>query len=416
MKAWSSKTSWLRSDQNKNSSEDGTADTAAHSTSTSASDAEKENHVEELDDDLESTSSSGRWRDSSRGVPLRAVEEGESMVESAGGEPLTLILRWNRGEFVLQMNTAETVEDLHDLIELETGVQPANQKIFGLKIRGKAVARLPAETCMGEFGITDGHIIKMMGSPDTLIDEMEEAAAAAAGLQVVDDLDFDYSHADMSTQLHMPEARQALQECIETTAIHVMNPPRTGKRLLVLDLDHTLLDFGYRKYSSSVEDLKRPFMDQFLATAYKYFDLVAWSQTRWHYVELKLTELGIISHSEYKICFALDRTSMFKVTRERDGEIKRHEVKALELIWSKFPQWSAKNTVHIDDLARNFALNPQSGLQCTCFKRRRSRAANDRELLEMAAYLEHIAENETDFSRLDHTRWRERLQKAIDRR
>eukprot|EP00512_Aurantiochytrium_limacinum_P005502 CAMPEP_0171514686 /NCGR_PEP_ID=MMETSP0959-20130129/2993_1 /TAXON_ID=87120 /ORGANISM="Aurantiochytrium limacinum, Strain ATCCMYA-1381" /LENGTH=351 /DNA_ID=CAMNT_0012053061 /DNA_START=143 /DNA_END=1195 /DNA_ORIENTATION=- len=342
----------------------------------------------------------------SLGAAPRAAQAGEELVDSAGGSPLSLVLKWGGSDFLLQMNSGETVEDLHDLIELETGVQPHNQKIFGLKIKGKPVARLPPETCMAEFGITNGHVIKMMGSPDTLIDEMEEAAAeAAAGAQILDDLDFDYSHADLEAELRMAEAREALADRIETTVIHVMNSPREGKGLLVLDLDHTLLDFSYRKHSSSPEDLKRPFMDEFLATAYRHFDIVAWSQTRWHYVELKLTELGIISHSEYKICFALDRTSMFKVTRERDGETKRHEVKALELIWAKFPQWSAKNTVHIDDLARNFAMNPQSGLQCTAFKRRRSRSVNDRELLEIGAYLEHIAETEEDFSRLDHSKW-----------
>lgn len=31
------------------------------------------------------------------------------------------------------------------------------------------------------------------------------------------------------------------------TAVHLINPPRPGKRLLVLDLDHTLLDFSDRE-------------------------------------------------------------------------------------------------------------------------------------------------------------------------
>jgi hypothetical protein len=44
----------------------------------------------------------------------------------------------------------------------------------------------------------------------------------------------------------------------------------------------------------------------------------------------------------------------------RDGKIREHEVKPLELIWRKFPErYSAANTVHVDDLSRNFALNPQ---------------------------------------------------------
>lgn len=35
-----------------------------------------------------------------------------------------------------------------------------------------------------------------------------------------------------------------LKKFTESTMIHIMQPPREGKPLLVLDLDHTLLDFS----------------------------------------------------------------------------------------------------------------------------------------------------------------------------
>ena len=35
------------------------------------------------------------------------------------------------------------------------------------------------------------------------------------------------------------------------------------------------------------------------------------------------------------------------------------QVKPLQYIWAKFPQYNAGNTVHIDDLSRNFAMNPK---------------------------------------------------------
>lgn len=41
-----------------------------------------------------------------------------------------------------------------------------------------------------------------------------------------------------------------------------INPPRPGKKLLVLDLDYTLLDF--KGTESSMERLKRPFCDEML--------------------------------------------------------------------------------------------------------------------------------------------------------
>lgn len=35
------------------------------------------------------------------------------------------------------------------------------------------------------------------------------------------------------------------------------------------------------------------------------------------------------------------------------------QVKPLKIIWDKHPRWNASNTLHVDDLARNFALNPK---------------------------------------------------------
>jgi ubiquitin-like domain-containing CTD phosphatase 1 len=63
---------------------------------------------------------------------------------------------------------------------------------------------------------------------------------------------------------------------------------------------------------------------------------------------------------------------------------------------------SAKNTIHIDDLSRNFALNPSAGLKILPFKDcHTARAQQDRELERLMRYLLHLAEV-GDFSRFDH--------------
>lgn len=155
-----------------------------------------------------------------------------------------------------------------------------------------------------------------------------------------------------------------LQKFTSHTEVRIINQPRIStnnkcKPLLVLDLDHTLLDFSARQlrdnahsehFIGSADDtvannLKRPYMDEFLTWCYKYYDLVVWSQTSWKWLEIKLTELGMISHSGYKICFVLDKTSMFKiVSSKRDGRKVEHSVKPLQIIWSKFPHWNSTNT------------------------------------------------------------------------
>ena len=62
-----------------------------------------------------------------------------------------------------------------------------------------------------------------------------------------------------------------------------------------------------------------------------------------------------------KIALTPSCTPQFSVkSKMRDGKIKEHEVKPLELIWRKFPEiYNESNTVHVDDLSRNFALGPQ---------------------------------------------------------
>jgi ubiquitin-like domain-containing CTD phosphatase 1 len=56
--------------------------------------------------------------------------------------------------------------------------------------------------------------------------------------------------------------------------------------------------------------MKRPYMDEFLTEAYKYYDMVVWSQTSWRWLETKLIELGMITNPRYRFCFVLDKTSM----------------------------------------------------------------------------------------------------------
>lgn len=113
-----------------------------------------------------------------------------------------------------------------------------------------------------------------------------------------------------------------------------------------------------------------------------------------------MTELGMISNPGYKICFVLDKTSMFKiVSSTKGGKRVEHSVKPLQIIWTKFPRWGRHNTVHLDDLERNFALNLGSGLKCTAYHRKKKRrrettdgwGEDDAELLGLGRFLELLA-------------------------
>ena len=195
-----------------------------------------------------------------------------------------------------------------------------------------------------------------------------------------------------------------------------MNQPRESKPLMVLDLDHTLLDFSSKtlqretaSINTAVNAMKRPHMDSFLTAVYQHYDLVVWSQTSWRWLETKLIELGMLTNPGYKFCFVLDKTSMFSiVSTKRDGSTHEHQVKPLQLIWSKFPRWGPQNTVHLDDLSRNFALNLSSGLKVTGFYRKKtksSQGARDVELVGLGQYLTLLASSGLNFEQVDFGRW-----------
>ena len=206
-----------------------------------------------------------------------------------------------------------------------------------------------------------------------------------------------------------------LRKFTSETQIHLMNQPRENKPLLVLDLDHTLLDFSSRKLRQATSHvvgnqiaakLKRPFMDEFLTLTYRHYDLAVWSQTSWRWLETKLTELGMLTHPGYKFCFVLDKTSMFSVTsKKRDGTKVKHHVKPLQIIWSKFMRWGVHNTVHLDDLSRNFALNLGSGLKVTPYYRKKSSGKKDVELQLLATYLEKVAVESENFEDVNFEKW-----------
>lgn len=116
----------------------------------------------------------------------------------------------------------------------------------------------------------------------------------------------------------------------------------------------------------------------------------------------------MITNPGYRICFVLDKMSMFTVkSTKRGGTSVVHHVKPLQIIWSKFPRWGSHNTVHIDDLSRNFALNLGSGIKIKAYYRKKSQAARDSELLGLSKYLVELAEAKVSFDDVDFDSWQD---------
>jgi ubiquitin-like domain-containing CTD phosphatase 1 len=77
---------------------------------------------------------------------------------------------------------------------------------------------------------------------------------------------------------------------------------------------------------------------------------------KWIIEKMKL--LGVHANENYKIFFYIDYNAMISVHCPKRGVV---DVKPLGVIWSKFPQFSSKNTIMFDDIRRNFFMNPKSG-------------------------------------------------------
>ena len=99
---------------------------------------------------------------------------------------------------------------------------------------------------------------------------------------------------------------------------------------------------------------------------------------------------------------------MFAVTStSRSGKKVKHYVKPLQIIWNKFPGvWGPHNTVHLDDLSRNFALNLGNGLKVSAFYRKKQ-GKKDAELAGLSVYLEKLAAGVKDFTTVEMKYWQD---------
>lgn len=200
---------------------------------------------------------------------------------------------------------------------------------------------------------------------------------------------------------------ERLRSVTGATDIQMLHAPRPGVRLLVLDLDLTLFEW---QSNLSIEQCKRPFTDGLLEACYPFFDLCIWSATKWTWVEAKLTELGLLTHAEFKISFCMDRSSMVNTTTYDSHwqPLAMEEVKPLEIIWERFPTFGPHNTVHVDDLCRNFYLNQRSGIEVSPWHAKSRGARTDDELQLLTTYLLSLVAA-PNLSEIDHSIWRKQF-------
>ena len=321
---------------------------------------------------------------------------------SGGG----LRVRWGAREF--EVAGGGDVGALKREIARETGVEPKRQKLLGLRV--KSGAALSDATSLGDV-VVRGKKIMMMGSPETAIAatlQHEETAAQEPDLED----DFEPEESVALAVAERPENKEKLSRRLAAVQPKLLAEPRPGKNLLVLDIDYTLFD--HRSTAERPLELRRPFLLEFLESAYHHYDIVIWSATGMKWVELKMKELEVLApppEFSFKILTLLDSSSMVTVHSERYGVVN---CKPLAFIWDHpvfKGHYGARNTIMFDDISRNFLMNPGNGLKIRPFKNAHQLRHTDTELQKLSTYLELISTTVDDFSSLRHRRWERFLEK-----
>ncbi|KIK08238.1 hypothetical protein K443DRAFT_588773 [Laccaria amethystina LaAM-08-1] len=341
---------------------------------------------------------------------LTSSEPGSQMVTTSLNTPSysdvspekwhDLQFSWAGKILTLQIADSDRVFDLKSSLFELTKVPFERQKILGL-VKGKLP---PDQVRISDLGLVPGKKFTLVGTPEG--DEIKDPSKLEFLPDVLNDLDVDFVENLAASAAYQQDKRniRKVKEATEKLQVNIIHPLREGKKLLVLDIDYTILDTKpLTSGSLPPAECARPRLHEFLEAIYPHYDICIC----WIWLETKLVELGMVgSNRHYQISFVLDKTCMFPVFTERNGKPWSHSVKALQIIWNHFSQFNAANTIHVDDLSRNFALNPGEGLKIHPFKNAHTQEAMaDRELDKLGQYMLHIA-NIEDFRTLKHKEWK----------
>ncbi|KAF9337623.1 hypothetical protein BG006_003796 [Podila minutissima] len=339
-----------------------------------------------------SSSSSYHAGTASKPAPPCSTIVPQKHQSESGQQAIALTAQWNGKKLPFEIDLECTIGELKNKLMELTNVEPKRQKL--MLVKGK----LPEDhVVLSTLSLKNNQTFLMMGTPEAKVIKAPEILP-----DVLNDLEEDYTPDDEAFA-NDAQNQKSLKSTVSKCDINIMNPLRPNKKLLVLDLDYTLIDC--KALNSHMFDIMRPGLHDFLTVCYDHYDIVIWSQTSWRALEAKITTIGLLDHINYKIAFVMDISTMFSVLSQRDGKPFKHQVKALDIIWQKLPQFSARNTIHVDDLSRNFAMNPKSGLKIGAYKNGAVSRHTDKELVHLAKYLVEITKS-SDFKELDHKSWK----------
>ncbi|KAJ9091434.1 hypothetical protein QFC21_007224 [Naganishia friedmannii] len=284
-------------------------------TSENESDGDGERGVKrvKLDNEGDETIATATQEQAEAASSNNADGAGEEKVAEEEDETFELRMTWAGQGFDLRVQGSDRLYDFKAMIYSLTAVPPDRQKLIGL-VRGK----IPGdETCFKDLPLSGSGVRKFacIGTPQEMTFKDPSEMDPKNLPDVMDDFDVSYREQAVKPADDARNQRR-VQQRIDTCQIDIMNEPRPGKALLVLDLDYTIVDTEpLLKGSLPTAQCLRPGLHEFLEKAYESYDIAVWSQTHWRWLESKLVEMGMIG----------DLTRNYKIFGTRAGKAYKHE-------------------------------------------------------------------------------------------
>ncbi|KAF0691904.1 Aste57867_16943 [Aphanomyces stellatus] len=316
---------------------------------------------------------------------------------------MTLVGKWKKEELVLQVAADASVLHVKELLYAKTKVQPHRQKLVGINHQGKPAGN---EVLLRDLTLKNPHKFMLIGTVEDDIFVDPDLMPKDALPTVFSDFDCAYSPGSVEwTRACKRKRREPGQICRrheDQSHESISTWEETLGTRTYPSLMHERDASATKSNDIPMDRFRRPCMHEFLTEVWQHYDIGIWSQTSWKWIEIKLTELGMLTTPDYRINFILDKTSMFSFA----GARKTNKVKALQIIWRAFPgTWHAQNTLHVDDLPHNFNLNPRNGIPIVRYDCKEPHAHADRELLYLARYLVDVCATVPDVTELNHAEW-----------
>ena len=161
---------------------------------------------------------------------------------------MEILIKWNGKDFRVKLLPSHCVSDLKEELAKQTNVLPDRQKLLGLKTKAGQMASI--STLLDDLNYKSTTKIMMMGTVEEKIDDINKKPENLP--EVVDD--FDPPNVEEIHLQNREENLAKISKRVKDYKVTVLNEPRLGKKLLVLDIDYTIFDhasFIFKKNSKS---------------------------------------------------------------------------------------------------------------------------------------------------------------------